>query len=147
MYCLRCGNIMQEVIPEGDTLHRHLCPSCGYIHYENPKIVVGSVCLDGEDILLCRRAIDPQKGKWTLPAGYMELGETLDAAAQREALEEACAHITIHSLLAVYSLPHINQVQVMFYAHPGDRSLIRPGIESMEVGFFRPDALPEPIAF
>ncbi|MEL7032669.1 MAG: NUDIX hydrolase [Pseudomonadota bacterium] len=118
-------------IPPGDDKERRVCQRCDFIDYQNPKIVAGSVVLKGEQILLCKRAIEPRKGYWTLPAGFMELGESVEEAAQREAQEEALADIEIDRLLAVYSVPRIGQVQVMFRARLlGDYGV---GPESQEV--------------
>lgn len=103
-------------IPPGDDKERRVCQRCDFIDYQNPKIVAGSVVLKGDQILLCKRDIEPRKGFWTLPAGFMELGESVEEAAQREAQEEALATIEIDRLLAVYSVPRIGQVQVMFRA-------------------------------
>ncbi|MEO1305631.1 MAG: NUDIX hydrolase [Pseudomonadota bacterium] len=103
-------------IPTGDDKERRVCQRCEFIDYQNPKIVAGSVVLRDGKILLCKRDIEPRKGFWTLPAGFMELGETVEEAAQREAYEEALATIEIDNLLAVYSIPRIGQVQVMFRA-------------------------------
>lgn len=118
-------------IPPGDDKERRVCQRCDFIDYQNPKIVAGSVVLTGKQILLCKRAIEPRKGFWTLPAGFMELGESVEEAAQREAQEEALADIEIDRLLAVYSVPRIGQVQVMFRARLlGDYGV---GPESQEV--------------
>jgi ADP-ribose pyrophosphatase YjhB (NUDIX family) len=118
-------------IPEGDDKQRSVCQRCEFIDYQNPKIVAGAVVLKDDKILLCKRAIEPRKGFWTLPAGFMELGESVEEAAQREAQEEALAKIEIDSLLAVYSVPRIGQVQVMFRAKLiGDYGV---GPESQEV--------------
>ncbi len=113
---------------------RRVCAHCEFIDYVNPKIVAGSVVTKGDRILLCRRAIEPRKGYWTLPAGFMEEGETVEEGARREAREEACADIRIEQLLAVYSVPRIAQVQVMFRAEL--MSDISAGPESEEVGLF-----------
>jgi len=120
--------------PPGDDKLRRVCAHCRFIDYVNPKIVAGSVVTRDGQILLCRRAIEPRKGYWTLPAGFMEEGETVEEAARREAQEEACADIRIEQLLAVYSVPRIAQVQVMFRATLA--SDIAPGPESEEVGLF-----------
>ena len=118
-------------IPQGDDKERRVCQRCDFIDYQNPKIVAGSVVLKDDKILLCKRAIEPRKGFWTLPAGFMELGESVEEAAQREAQEEALATIEIDRLLAVYSVPRIGQVQVMFRATLiGDYGV---GPESQEV--------------
>lgn len=122
-------------VPDGDDRARDVCDHCGFIDYKNPKVVVGSVALWKEKILLCRRAIEPRKGFWTLPAGYLELGESVEAGARREAWEEARARLFLDRLLAVYSVPRISQVQVMFRAalENGD---VEAGPESAEVGLF-----------
>ncbi|MEM5516059.1 NUDIX hydrolase [Henriciella sp. AS95] len=117
-------------IPEGDDRTRRVCGTCGFIDYQNPRIVAGSVVCKDDKILLCKRAIEPRLGFWTLPAGYMELGETVEQAAMREAQEEACADIEIDRVLAVYSVPRIGQVQVMFRANL--MSDFKPGPESLE---------------
>lgn len=102
-------------------MEQHVCGQCGHIHYSNPKIVVGSFVAHENRILLCRRAIEPRKGLWTLPAGFLEEHETSEAGACREAREEACADIEIDALLAVYAIAHISQVQLMYRAR-----LVRP---------------------
>jgi ADP-ribose pyrophosphatase YjhB (NUDIX family) len=136
-----------RTIPEGDDRLRLVCPDCGFINYENPKIVVGSVAVWEQRILLCRRAIEPSLGLWTLPAGYMELNETTSQGAMREAWEEARAKIAIDCLLAVYEIPRISQVQLIYRAR-----LLSPevaaGPESLEVGLFQWDEIPwDDIAF
>ncbi|MBM3478247.1 MAG: NUDIX hydrolase [Alphaproteobacteria bacterium] len=130
-----------RTIPEGDTRERLVCGDCGFVQYENPKIVVGSVVhVDGK-VLMCRRAIEPSRGLWTLPAGYMELGETAIEGARREAWEEARADIAIDALLAVYDIPRIGQVQLIWRA-----TLAAPGFsagpESLEVALFGWDEIP-----
>lgn len=124
-----------RTVPEGDERERLVCRDCGFIAYENPRIIAGAVVEHDGKILLCRRAIFPQKGKWTIPAGFMELGETPDEGAAREAFEEACADIEILDLLAVYSVTHISQVHMMYRARLKSPD-IAPGIESLEVGLF-----------
>ena len=128
-------------IPKGDDRARAVCDHCGFIDYQNPKIVVGSVALWKEKILLCRRAIEPRKGFWTLPAGYLELGESVEEGARREAWEEARARINIDRLLAVYSVPRISQVQLMFRATLESEN-IDAGPESAEVDLFDWDGVP-----
>lgn len=122
-------------IPEGDNRQRQVCTDCGFIAYENPKVVVGAVVEDGERILLCRRAINPRRGFWTLPAGFMELHETAEAGAAREAWEEARARIEISQLLAAYTIPRLSQVQLIYRARLSDPA-IGAGPESLEVGLF-----------
>ncbi len=128
-------------VPPGDSMERAVCVSCGFVDYQNPKIVAGSVVIWGEKILLCKRAIEPRKGYWTLPAGYLELNETAEDGAAREAREEACAEIDIDRLLAVYSIPRISQVQLMFRARL-KRPEIAAGPESEAVGLYDWDDIP-----
>ncbi|MBV9524075.1 MAG: NUDIX hydrolase [Alphaproteobacteria bacterium] len=130
-----------RLIPEGDTRERQVCPDCGFVNYENPKVVVGSVVSCEGRILLCRRAIDPRRGFWTLPAGYLELNEAPAEGARREAREEAQAEITIDGLLAVYSIPRISQVQLIYRAHLRRREFAA-GPESLEVALFGWDEIP-----
>lgn len=128
-------------VPEGDEASRKVCDHCGFVAYENPKIVVGSVVRHEGRILLCRRAIAPRAGFWTIPAGYMELNETPEAGAAREAREEAGAAIAFSGLLGLYSVPRISQVQLIFRATLTDPA-IAAGIESLEVRLFAPDEIP-----
>lgn len=128
-------------IPEGDDRERMICAECGFVLYDNPKIVVGSVVRWGERILLCRRAILPRKGFWTLPAGYLELNEATTAGAEREAWEEARARISIEGLLAVYDIPRLSQVQLIYRARLTDER-VAAGPESLEVGLFGWDDIP-----
>ena len=134
-------------VPEGDNRERLTCPDCGFINYENPKIVVGAVCTWEGKLLLCRRAIEPRRGFWTIPAGYMELNETAEAGAAREAKEEACADIDIDGLIGVYTIPRISQVQLIY------RAVLRGGCfaagdENEELDLFDWDEIPwEDLAF
>ncbi|WP_051595112.1 NUDIX hydrolase [Hyphomonas pacifica] len=121
-------------IPDGDDRIRRVCSHCQFVDYINPKIVAGSVVTKRDKIVLCKRAIAPRKGFWTLPAGFMEEGESVDQAAMREAREEANAEIRLEQVLAIYSVPRISQVQVMFRAEL--LSDISAGPESEEVGLF-----------
>jgi ADP-ribose pyrophosphatase YjhB (NUDIX family) len=127
-------------VPDGDERERRVCATCGFIDYVNPRIVVGSVAYAGDRILLCRRAIDPRKGFWTLPAGFMEQGESVEEGARREAREEACAELEIEALLAVYSIPRLSQVQLMHRARLLNTP--KPGSESLEVALVRWDEIP-----
>ena len=134
-------------MPDGDNLPRAVCPACQAIHYENPKLVVGCVPEYDGRILLCKRAIEPRLGYWTVPAGFMENGETLAAAAARESREEALAEVTVGSLLAVVNVVHAHQVHVMFRAVL-PAPVFGVGQESLEVGLYRPTDIPWPdIAF
>lgn len=129
-------------VPEGDTHERAVCDDCGYVAYENPKVVVGSVVVHAGQVLLCRRAIEPRRGYWTLPAGYLELQETVEEGAQREAFEEATARITLDGILAVFSISRIGQVQVIFRARFDGTPTFAPGVESLDVQLFGWDAIP-----
>lgn len=131
-FCSACGGPVEQLVPALDDRLRHVCPACDTVHYLNPKIVVGSVCTFGDRLLICRRAIEPRRGLWTIPAGYMELGETAEDGARREAWEEARAVIRIEGLLAVYSLPRIDQVQLLYRARLTVPE-VAAGPESLEV--------------
>lgn len=130
-----------EAIPNGDDRARLMCPECGFIQYENPKVIVGSVACLGDRVLLCRRAIAPRQGYWTLPAGYLELNEAPEEGAKREAWEEAFARIEIDGLLAVYNIPRLSQVQLIYRARLLDED-IKPGAESLDVSLFKWDEIP-----
>ncbi|MDY6953849.1 MAG: NUDIX hydrolase [Thermodesulfobacteriota bacterium] len=146
-YCSRCGAGVTSRIPSGDDRPRFVCDTCQTIHYENPKIVVGTIPEQGDRILLCRRAIRPRLRKWTLPAGYLENGETLVEAATREAYEEARAKLTDLAPYALFNLTFVNQVYVMFRCRLKDRDY-RPGPESSEVRLFAEQEIPwEDMAF
>ena len=135
------------MIPPDDDRERRVCQRCDFIDYVNPKIVVGSVATWEDKILLCKRAIEPRSGYWTLPAGYMEEGETVEVGAAREAREEACADLDIGRVLAVYSIPRISQVQIMFEAKLRSPD-VRPGPESTDVKLVTWDEIPwENLAF
>ncbi len=121
----------------GDTLERDVCAQCGFVAYENPKIVVGSVVVHDGAVLLCRRAIEPRRGFWTLPAGYLELGETCEEGARREAAEEAGADIALDGVLAMFSISRIGQVQIIYRARFADGlARFEAGIESLDVRLF-----------
>ena len=146
-YCSQCGAPVRRLVPPGDTHERFVCAACQAIHYQNPKIVAGCIPEWQDKILLCRRAIEPRLGLWTIPAGFMELNETTAQAAAREALEEANAAVEIGDLHTLYNLPHISQVYLVY------RSQLRnldyaPGQESLEVKLFGEDEIPwEQMAF
>jgi ADP-ribose pyrophosphatase YjhB (NUDIX family) len=128
-------------IPAGDNLPRHVCDSCGCIHYQNPKIVTGCIPEWCGRILLCRRAIEPRLGYWTLPAGFMENGESTVEAAIRETLEEANAEVRDLALYGMYSLTHISQVYLMFRGRLNEGKA-SPGAETLEVGLFQEHEIP-----
>lgn len=134
------GPSVREV-PEGDTHERLVCPDCGFINYENPKIVVGAVCTWQDQLLLCRRAIDPRRGFWTIPAGFLELNETAQDGAIREAREEACTDISIDGLLGVYTVPRISQVQLIYRAELKDGTF-DAGEETLELDLFAWEDIP-----
>lgn len=129
-------------IPRGDSRPRQVCQSCGFIHYVNPKVIVGSVVFHGELILLCKRSIEPRSGYWTLPAGFLEERETTEEGARREAREEALADIEIDALLAIYNIPHISQVQLIYRATLNNPDGFGVGEESEAVELFRRDEIP-----
>lgn len=140
-YCNQCGARVSLGIPLGEDRPRYICGQCGTIHYENPKMVIGAIPVWEEKILLCRRAIEPRYGLWTLPAGFMENRETIAEAAARETAEEACARVEIGELYTVYSLPHISQVHLFFRSKLLDLDF-SPGSESLEVALFSEEAIP-----
>ena len=134
-FCSQCASPVVLRTPPGDDRPRHVCDACGTIHYQNPKIVAGCLPeLEGK-VLLCRRAIEPRSGLWTLPAGFMENGETMEEAAVRETLEEANARVEVDALFACLDIPRINQVYVMFRARLAGRSF-SPGAESLDTRLF-----------
>jgi ADP-ribose pyrophosphatase YjhB (NUDIX family) len=146
-FCSACGAPVRQRVPPGDSLPRAVCDACGAIHYRNPKLVVGALPEWEDRILLCRRAIEPRHGKWTLPAGFMENHETVAAAAMRETLEEANARIALGAMYTLLSVPHISQVHVIYRATLLDLDF-KPGEETLEVALFREEEIPwDEIAF
>lgn len=135
------GGPISRRVPDGDNMERLVCDTCGYIEYDNPKIVVGVVATAGERVLLCKRDIEPQHGFWTLPAGFMEQGETAEEGARREAREEAHANVELTGLLAVYSIPRIGMVQLIYRARLKDEN-VSAGHETQAVGLFAPNEIP-----
>ncbi len=140
-YCSRCGSQVELSIPEGDDRQRYVCSGCGAIHYQNPKMVTGCIPEWEGSILLCRRAIEPRYGYWTLPAGFMENGEASHEGAAREAMEEANARVRITGLYTLFNLPHIDQVYSLFRAELLDLDF-KPGAEGLEVVLFSGDEIP-----
>ncbi len=132
-FCNSCGSPVSQRVPEGDTFSRAVCDTCGTIQYQNPKIVVGCLPAYGERILICKRAIEPRYGLWTLPAGFMENDESASEGAAREALEEANARVEIEDLYTVYSIPHISRLLDTDFS---------PGVESLEVKLVTADEIP-----
>lgn len=146
-FCSECGQKVTKQIPEGDNRLRDVCEHCETIHYQNPKMVAGSLPISGDRVLLCKRAIEPRYGYWTLPAGFMENDETLTEAAARETQEEALAEVTDLELYTVISVPSVNQVHVLMRGELVDDKFAA-GIESLEVKLFREDEIPwDDIAF
>jgi ADP-ribose pyrophosphatase YjhB (NUDIX family) len=146
-YCSECGAEITVEVPSGDNRPRHVCTRCSTIHYSNPKIVAGCLPVWEDKILLCRRAIEPRHGLWTLPAGFMEDDESTMEAALRETREEAGARVRIRDLYTMISLTHINQVYMMFLADLVDTDY-SAGEESLEVALFAEDRIPwDDIAF
>ncbi|AKG19396.1 hypothetical protein AAX09_08455 [Moraxella bovoculi] len=139
-FCLQCGRPAAHVIPEGDTRPRLVCTSCGYIHYENPKMICGVLAVHQDKILLCRRAIEPRYGLWTLPAGFMENGETMADGAKRETVEEAEGVAENLKLYALFDLPNLGQIHAMYLANLQDGKF-GVGSESLECGLFSPDEI------
>lgn len=140
-FCLRCGHATHFQIPAGDQRQRIVCTRCDYIHYENPKIICGALAIFDHKVLLCRRAIEPRYGLWTLPAGFMEIGETIEAGAARETWEEAEGHITDQHLYCIYNIPRIGQVYMLFKSQLQD-GIFGVGEESLECALFAEDDIP-----
>ncbi|MDB6143154.1 MAG: hydrolase [Pseudomonas sp.] len=140
-FCSQCGNPVIQRIPEGDSRLRFVCEHCQTIHYQNPNIVAGSLPVWGTKVLLCRRAIEPRLGFWTLPAGFMENGETVEQAARRETVEEACAALHNLNLYMLIDVPHISQVHVFFRADLESLEFCA-GVESLEVRLFEEADIP-----
>ena len=146
-YCSHCGHTVQSRIPEGDNRQRYVCDNCHTIHYQNPRIVVGSLPVYEDKVLLCRRAIEPRKGFWTLPGGFMENGESTLEGALRETWEEAQARLNVHGLYRMFDLPHIDQLYI-FYRGDVIDGKFAPGPESTEVALYAEEDIPwEELAF
>jgi ADP-ribose pyrophosphatase YjhB (NUDIX family) len=146
-YCSSCGKPVESRVPSGDNRERFVCNACGTIHYQNPKVVTGCLPLYRGQVLLCKRAIQPRSGLWTLPAGFLENGETSTEGAIRETREEACANVAIEGLYTVFNLPHISQVYMFFRAELLDLDF-KPGWESTDVRLFDEQEIPwEELAF
>ena len=146
-HCRACGTPVAYVIPADDNRERAVCPACATIHYENPLNVVGTVPVWGEQVLLCKRAIEPRRGFWTLPAGFLELGETSAQGAVRETIEEAGAQIELGPLFSVLDVARVGQVH-LFYLATMTSNALDPGNETLEAQLFREDEVPwDQIAF
>ena len=146
-HCRACGTAVAYLIPPDDNRERAVCPACGLVHYENPLNVVGTVPMWGAQVLLCKRAIEPRHGFWTLPAGFLELGETSAEGALRETIEEAGAQIELGPLFSVLDVARVGQVH-LFYLATMTSPTLDPGIETLEARLFREDEVPwDEIAF
>ncbi len=146
-YCTYCAHALKLVQLENETVKRYYCENCGSIHYTNPKMVVGCLAYWEDQVLLCKRAIEPFKGKWNIPAGYLEKGETAEEGAKRETWEEAYANVEVHSVHAIYSLTHINQIYIHFLGELQNLDYAS-GTESSEVALFKEEEIPwEDLAF
>ena len=140
-FCSECGLSVSSLVPEGDNRLRYVCEHCNTIHYQNPRIVTGCLPVWEDKVLLCKRAIEPRYGLWTLPAGFMENEEAVDEAAARESFEEANANIEIEGIYTLISLPHVNQVYILYLARLLDLDF-HPGTESLEVELFLEEDIP-----
>ncbi len=140
-FCSNCAAPITIRVPADDTRERHVCDACGSIHYQNPRNVVGSIPVYGKQVLLCRRAIEPRLGYWTLPAGFMELGESTSAGAVRETLEEAGALVEIGPLYSLLNVPHAEQVHLFYLAAMSTPHFLA-GEESLEVALFDEKDIP-----
>ena len=140
-FCSHCGHSLEQKIPDGDNRQRYVCSRCGAVHYENPKVIVGCVPIHLDKVLLGKRAIEPRLGLWTLPAGFLENGESLAEGAVRETLEEANASVKTSDLYTIFSLPHISQVYVFFLSELNNLDFY-PGEESLETKLFSEDQIP-----
>jgi ADP-ribose pyrophosphatase YjhB (NUDIX family) len=140
-YCPECAQPISQLVPEGDNRQRFVCLHCDIVHYQNPRIVAGTLPVYKNQVLLCKRAIEPRKGYWTLPAGFMENGETTEQGALRETLEEANARVIEPQLYTMIAVPHISQVHIFFYAQLADLDFCA-GDESLEVKLFHEEEIP-----
>ena len=146
-FCPNCAAALSKRVPPGDSVLRDLCDACGSVHYQNPKLVVGCVPEWRDRVLLCRRAIEPRYGYWTLPAGFMENGETASLGAARETLEEAGARVELMDAFSMICVPYVNQVHVFYRARLLDLEF-KAGVESLEVALFEESRMPwKDIAF
>ena len=140
-FCNQCGNAVAQKVPKGDNRLRYVCTECSVIHYENPRVITGCLPIHNDQVLLCKRAIEPRLGLWTLPAGFLENGETSADGAMRETMEEANARVSIDDLYTLFSLPHISQVYMFFRATLEDLDFCA-GEESLQTKLFSEDEIP-----
>jgi len=147
-FCSECAHPVEYAIPKGDNRERAICTSCGTIHYVNPRIVAGTLPVFEGKVLLCKRAIEPRKGYWTLPAGFMENGEGLQQGAERETLEEAGVNVTCGQMLSAITVPFISQVHIFFLTELTSNEHAPSTTESLDVKLFEFDNIPwDEIAF
>lgn len=147
-FCSHCGEPVSLKVPEGDNRSRYVCTGCGRIHYQNPRIIAGCLPIYKDRVLLCRRAIEPRYGYWTLPAGFMENGESTEQAALRETLEETCAEVKLIQLYTLTSIVHVNQVQLIYLAKLAGPDGFGSSAETLESRLFREEEIPwEQLAF
>lgn len=141
-FCSACGASIQILVPVGDNRERHVCISCETVHYHNPRIITGCLPIYQDKVLMCRRAIEPRLGFWTLPAGFLELGETVAQGAVRETEEEAGAQVAIGDLYCMFNLPHIGQIYMMYLAELPEPVFSTHTDESLEVKLFTEEEIP-----
>lgn len=140
-FCSYCGHSTAKKIPAGDNRPRDVCSHCQTVHYQNPRVVTGCLPVYQDKVLLCRRGIEPRKGYWTLPGGFMELGESIEQGAVRETFEEACARVSVDSLYVLYNVLHVGQLSAFFLATL-DQPEFAAGEESEEVALFAEEDIP-----
>lgn len=140
-FCSNCGNSISQRVPEGDSRTRYVCDNCDIIFYQNPKLITGTLPICGDKVVLCRRAIEPRQGYWTLPAGFMENGESTEQGALRESWEEAEVSLDNVELYRLFDLPHIDQVYIFYKGDIVDGKF-GVGSESLEVALFAEDEIP-----
>lgn len=140
-YCAHCASPLEHRIPEGDSLLRHVCSQCGEVHYQNPRVITGTIPIWRDKVLMCKRAIEPRHGYWTLPAGFLELGETAAEGAARETMEEARARVEIRQLFSFINVTYIGQIYTLYLADLLDLNY-GPGEESLEVELLGEDEIP-----
>ena len=141
-YCTFCGKLISIAIPEGDNRERHMCFDCGEIQYQNPKVIAGCLPVWEDKIVLCKRAIEPRYGTWTIPAGFLENGETIEQGAVRETWEEALAKVTNLELYQIFNVTRVNQIYMLFRAKLSDPKGYGVGTESLEVELFSEEDIP-----
>jgi ADP-ribose pyrophosphatase YjhB (NUDIX family) len=140
-FCSHCGSLVRLGVPKGDDRPRYICNACDTVHYQNPKLIAGCIPVWEGRVLLCRRAIEPRRGFWTLPAGFMEMGETIAEAARREAREEANVEVAIGEIFTIFNLPHISQVYFFFRAEMMSEEY-SAGAETLEARLFQEAEIP-----